>query len=226
MVKAVKIPSVAIIIPAYNEEKRIADVLSVLKKVDDIDEVIVVNDGSEDNTSRIARNFGARVIDLKENIGKGGAIYKGAKETNADIIVFIDADLIGLKPEHINSLTEPILADNADMTVGKFISGRLRTNLSQKMFPFISGQRAIKRSFIESMKDIELSRYGIELAITKYAKEMGLVTVEVPLEKLTHVMKEEKLGYSKGFLARLHMYREMLTYFYMRIAKSRFGNKI
>lgn len=225
MGKAAKVPKIAIIVPAYNEEKQIAGVLSVLKQVKDIDEIIVVNDGSTDDTSLIARNFGAKVIDLKSNIGKGGAIYKGAKETDADIVVFIDADLIGLKPTHVNSLIKPILDGIADMAVGIFTSGRFRTDISQKMFPFISGQRAIKRSFIESMEDLELSRYGIEIAITKYAKEMGLATSAVPLEDLTHVMKEEKLGYPKGFLARLHMYREMLVYFFIR-TKSRFGNRV
>lgn len=225
MAEVVQLPEIAIIVPAYNEEKRIATVLAVLKQVDLASEIIVVNDGSTDDTSKIARDCGAKVIDLKKNIGKGGAIYKGTKETNADIVVFIDADLIGLKPKHVIALVDPLLKDKADMTVGKFISGRLRTDISQKMFPSISGQRAVKRSFIEAMKDLELSRYGVELAITKYAKEAGLTIVEVPLDDLTHVMKEEKLGYSRGFLARLHMYKDMLNYFFAR-TKSRFGNKI
>mgnify|MGYP001415364370 FL=1 len=65
---------VSAIIPAYNEEKTIGGVLRTIKSVSLITEIIVISDGSTDGTAQIARNYGAHVIELSENIGKGGEI--------------------------------------------------------------------------------------------------------------------------------------------------------
>lgn len=204
---------IAVIVPAYNEAERISDVLKVLVDVPLVDEIIVVDDGSIDNTSDVARGFDVKAIRLTKNLGKGGAMIKGAEATNAEIIAFIDADLVGLKPAHIEDLIEPVLNGKADMTIGMFTSGRLRTDLSQKMFPAISGQRALKRTSFMQMEGLENTRYGIELAITDQAKRLKLRTVEVLMEQITQVMKEEKLGYAKGLAARLKMYKDMFSYF-------------
>lgn len=204
---------IAVIIPAYNEAVRISNVLKVLVDVLLVDEIIVVDDGSLDNTSAVAKEYKVKVIQLAKNLGKGGAMINGAEATDADVIVFIDADLVGLKPNHIIDLVDPVLKEEADMTIGMFTSGRLRTDLSQKMFPAISGQRALKRSYFQQMEGLANARYGVELAITQQAKKLGLKTVEVMMEDITQVMKEEKLGYTKGLLARARMYKDMLDYY-------------
>lgn len=204
---------VAVIVPAYNEEDRIAEVLKVLVTAEMIGEIIVVDDGSTDRTSASAEKFSVNVVRLAQNKGKGGAMIEGARATDAEVVAFIDADLVGLKEHHVNDLIRPVLDGEADMTVGMFSSGRLRTDLSQKMFPSISGQRAVKRSVFDKMENLENTKYGIELAITQQAKRLGLKTVEVLMAEITHVMKEEKLGYTKGVLARLRMYKDMLDFY-------------
>lgn len=208
-----KRPKIAIIIPAYNEAERILNVLKVLVDLPLIDEIIVVDDGSLDDTSAVVGEFDVKVIKLAQNAGKGGAMIKGAEATDASVIAFIDADLVGLKPHHISDLLNPVINEDADMTIGMFASGRLRTDLSQKMFPAISGQRALKRSHFQQMEGLENTRYGVELAITQHARKLGLKTVEVIMEDITQVMKEEKLGYAKGSLARLKMYKDMLSFY-------------
>lgn len=213
MAEAGFINNISAIVPAFNEEGRIQEVISILKLVDLIDEIVVVNDGSTDKTAEVSKNFGARVVNLSENSGKGGALAAGVKSTLSDILLFIDADLIGLKPHHIISLLQPVISGETDMTLGVFTSGRLRTDLSQQIFPFISGQRVLRRSFIEQANDLADSRYGVEICITKHAKRLGIKTLEVHLEDMTHVMKEEKLGYSKGLIARMKMYRDILNYY-------------
>ncbi len=116
------------IIPAYDEEKTIGNVLKPLSAISLIDEIIVISDGSHDNTAKIARNYKARVIELERNQGKTNAVLTGVKNTDADIILMLDADLIGLSYEHIMNLLQPILDKKADMTIGIFKSGRGATD--------------------------------------------------------------------------------------------------
>ncbi|MGE5677806.1 MAG: glycosyltransferase family 2 protein [Pseudomonadota bacterium] len=202
--------SVTAIIPAYNEEQTIAGVINCVRRVDKIQEVIVVSDGSTDRTAEIARNCGADVIELVENVGKGGAIKAGLSECENSIILFLDADLIGLNEKHVMDLIAPVLDNRADMTIGIFKNGRVVTDLAQKVTPYLSGQRAIKRSVIEMIPNIDITRYGVEVALTKYLKKFSARVVEVELPDMTHVTKEEKLGIIKGVQARLKMYWDIV----------------
>jgi len=201
---------VAVIIPAYNEEKNISEILSVLKQVEGISEILVVNDGSADKTSDVVKSFGYNVLDLPQNMGKSYAMRTGLENTSSSIVLFLDADLIGIKPEHINDLVFPIKSDIADMTLGIFSSGRGVTDLAQKIAPFLSGQRASKRWLFESLpQEYWSTGFGIEIAITRFAKENNLRILDVPLPYATHTMKEEKLGFARGILARLKMYKDI-----------------
>ncbi|MBO8167752.1 MAG: glycosyltransferase [Thermoanaerobacteraceae bacterium] len=200
---------ISAVIPAYNEEKTIADVVRVCGNVPLISEIIVVDDGSHDETAAVAERAGARVISLPENMGKGGAMMVGVKNSSGSIIVFLDADLIGLTEKHVVDLVLPVYHDEADMTVGIFGHGRFTTDLAQFLAPFLSGQRAVKRHVIEQISDLDATRFGVEVALTRYSAEHNLRVKEVELTDLTHLMKEEKLGMLKGFLARLKMYWEI-----------------
>jgi glycosyltransferase involved in cell wall biosynthesis len=204
---------VSVIVPAYNEETRIGAVLSVLEKVDALLEIIVVNDGSTDKTAEIAQGFKkVKVLNCSENEGKGAALQKGMAEAKSDILMFIDADLVGLNTEHIENMIKPLFGGEAEMTIGTFANGRLRTDLSQKIFPFISGQRAFKRELLHGI-DLTKTRYGVEVAITQHIKKIKASTVEVILNDVTHVMKEEKLGFSKGAWSRMVMYKDMSAFY-------------
>ena len=76
------------IIPAYNEERTIGDVLSVLKEVSLVNKIIVVSDGSTDNTVKVARSYGVEVVELQENRGKGGALKAGLDNAKTDVVLF------------------------------------------------------------------------------------------------------------------------------------------
>ncbi|HHW02820.1 MAG TPA: glycosyltransferase family 2 protein [Thermoanaerobacterales bacterium] len=202
--------SVVAIIPAYNEGKTIGDVLKVLMPMQIIDEVIVVNDGSSDNTAAVARNCKARVIDLPQNSGKSIAVLTGVKNTRADIILMLDADLIGLTELHVRKLLGPVCSGNADMTIGIFKNGRGVTDLAQKIAPFLSGQRALKRDVFDKLEKYPVKDYGLEIALTLMAEKENIKVREVELENLTHVMKEEKRGLIAGFLSRVKMYWDII----------------
>ncbi len=204
---------VAAIIPAFNEEKTIGDVISALKSSADVDRVIIVSDGSEDETVSAAMKYkDVEIIELLDNRGKGGAIKAGLDRCESEIILILDADLIGLGTKHIEALLKPVQEGRALMSVGIFEKGRIATDFAQKMAPFLSGQRALRRNLLENISDLDLSRFGIEVALHKYVEDNGIEAEAVQLPDLSHVMKEEKLGFWKGLLARVKMYWEIFKY--------------
>lgn len=201
--------TVAALVPAYNEQKTIRRTIHVLQHVEILNEIIVVNDGSADRTAEIvAEELGVILVNLRENRGKGGAIKAGLEHTQADILLLLDADLIGLRKKHILDLITPVINGTALATMGVFIEGRTMTDLAQKMAPKLSGQRAMLRSFLDDA-DIENTRYGVEVAINRQLEDKGVEVLEIELESLTQITKEQKLGYWKGFGARARMYYDV-----------------
>jgi hypothetical protein len=126
------------------------------------------------------------------------------------MLLFLDADLLGLEPHHVRDLLQPVLKGETEMAMAVFSGGRLATDLAQKIAPFLSGQRAITRRLLERIPALSVSRFGVEVALTQYVHEHGITVRRVPWHDVTHVMKEEKLGLAKGFMARLKMYWEIL----------------
>ena len=201
---------VTAVVPAFNEEQRIGAVVEVLRATGSVHEIVVVDDGSTDATAGAARgNNGVHAIMLARNVGKGGAMKAGVLQTDADVIVFLDADLIGLTPAHVDALLGPVVSGEADMAVGTFRGGRYLTDLSQLLVPYISGQRAIRREIFLAVPGLETARFAVETMLTKYAKAHRLRVRSVPLFGVTHVMKEEKRGLLRGALDRARMYRDI-----------------
>ena len=203
--------SVSAIIPAYNEEKHIGQVLAAVKRVEEIDDIVVVSDGSTDRTAEIAYGFdGVRVIQLSQNMGKGYAMKVGLDNAWASIVLFLDADLVGLEPHHVRALLLPVYHGAADMVLGVFCSGRSMTDLAQRLTPFLTGQRAVKRWVLDMLSDdVWNTGYGIEMALTRCVRKWDLKVIEVPLYGVTHAMKEEKMGVVRGMAERLKMYWEI-----------------
>src|SRR5579875_3469758 len=157
-------PRVAAIIPAFNEERTIGDVVDTVKRCQLVDDVIVVSDGSRDATGETARRRGARVIELHENLGKGGA-----SATDAQVILLLDGDLVGLTVQHVEDLLRPVLSGDADVCVG-----RIKRDLMQWLFPNFSGQRALLRRVLEAIPDLESTGFGIEAVLSRHVKALGL----------------------------------------------------
>ena len=200
---------VAVIIPAYNEGRRISKVLLAALESKLADEIIVVSDGSSDNTVEIARKFKVTVKDLTTNLGKGGAMALGVASTDAAIVAFVDADLNGLRGEHIDAIIRPILGDQCDMCVGIFRGGKMWSDAAQWITPFLSGQRALKRELFESVTGIAEMRFGVETAITETAKRRRATVKRITLRGVSNSYKEQKMGLMKGLAARTKMYKEI-----------------
>lgn len=201
---------VAIIIPAYNEADRISSVIRAALASKLAHEVIVVNDGSADATSQVAARFqGIRVLDLPSNRGKGGAMVEGVKATDAEIIAFVDADLEGLTGPHIDSIIAPIRDRVCDMCLGVFRGGKFWSNTGQIIFPYISGQRAMRKELFLRIPNLADLRFGVELGMHSYCKRMRRKVKRVVLRGVSNSYKEMKYGLVKGFEARRRMWREM-----------------
>ncbi len=209
---------VSAVVPAYNEAVRIGAVLQPLIDCSLVDEVIVVDDGSDDGTADVARKFGVKVISLPENRGKAAALDAGVNAARYDTLLFLDADLVGLRPEHIDRLINAYARGEADMVVGVFSDGRVNTDLAQKINPFASGQRVISRSLWEkATAKVDEMDYGIEIALSKLAVKEGWRKEKVKLDGVTHVLKEKKRGLSKGIKERFKMYGDMIKWLIKKV---------
>jgi len=199
---------VAAIIPAYNEEKSIGPVVMAAKDNNLIDEVIVVDDGSSDTTSDIAQESGGKIVRTEKNQGKGRALDKGVQSTDADILLFLDADLIGLTPKHLTMLLEPVMRGEVKMTVGAIDRKMFGTFLNEwfrKTESPFSGMRVIERSFWEEIPKRYKKKFYVESAITYLAKRNKMRTQPFVLEGVRHIVKESKMGIWKGSKARWRM---------------------
>ena len=201
---------VAVIVSAYNEEARIAHVLRAITNAETPTEVIVVSDGSTDRTADAARRFkGVRVVELPVNRGKGAAMSAGVEATRATVVAFVDADLEGLLPAHVDSIIRPILANQCDMCVGIFRGGKVWSDTAQRISPYLSGQRAMRRDFFASVPYLAELRMGVEVALNTAAKRRRARVMRVVLPGVSNYFKEKKLGLVKGTSARAQMYFEI-----------------
>jgi len=102
--------TITCIIPAFNEAARIAAVLTAVTDHPMIDQIIVVDDGSWDATSKVVRGIaGVHLITLPQNIGKTAALAVAIGQASGDHLLLVDADLIGLTPSDLTALIEPVV---------------------------------------------------------------------------------------------------------------------
>ncbi len=188
------------VVCAYNEEQTIGGVLSALLESPLIDEIIAVDDGSGDRTFSVISRFerhGVRAIRLPRNRGKGFAMAEGIVAARTEVLAFVDADLLGLSPEHIAAFVQPVMDGEADMVIG------YPKRSENPMFPnataSLSGERALYRhDILPIVPTIRNSRFGVETIINFYYRKQGKRVKYVPLEGLIHLLKVEKTGFTSA----------------------------
>ncbi len=176
----IKRNKVVAVIPAYNEEENILNTISNVKKIDLIDEIVVVDDGSSDKTSQVVESIEeVKLIKLEKNSGKGYAIRKAIEVIDYDYMVLLDGDL-GESSYEVNKLIKPVIQDECDVSIARFGKAKkkggfgLVKNLAkygvyfytgEKIDTTLSGQRVYKKEVVEKISYIP-DRFGVEVAMT------------------------------------------------------------
>lgn len=219
-------PRVAAIVPAYNEQETLAEVLSVLKATPLIDEIIVVSDGSTDETVAIARHLHLKTIHLRQNRGKGTAMAVGVAHTDAEILVFVDGDILNLKQDLLEALIEPVLSGRSDMNIGVRNRGELVNAIHTRTGPLLSGIRCLRREVFEAVPE-EIEGFAIETALNWAADQLGMRSTTLVLHNLRHLVKEKKRGLAKGARARCEMFYSVFrAYLYLVVKQPRLGREL
>jgi len=205
-----------IVIPAFDEAVRIGRLVEAVRRAGYSD-VLVVDDGSADDTARAARSAGAMVASHCCNRGAGAASRTGweaALRMGADAVVQLDAD--GQHdPAEIAAVLAPVLSDEADMTIGGRLKGRSRMPVVTRLFNFIanaitymlsgiwladsqSGFRGISRGALERM-EVETSGFEFCTEMVMEAARLGLRIEQVPITTVYRPEHQAKgQNYSTG----------------------------
>ncbi|MCX7026586.1 MAG: glycosyltransferase family 2 protein [Spirochaetes bacterium] len=189
--------NVTAIICAYNEIQRIEEVLSAVAVNGVFEEIVVVDDGSTDETWGIIQTFtricGLTAVRLQENKGKGNAMAIGVEHAHGEILVFWDADLVGSREAHFLQLIEPILNGDADMVLGQADDTLVPYGVN--VFRSLAGQRSLrKKDILPILEDMKTSKFGVEVLINLTFDSLGKRVKLVKLEDLNHPTKFEKTG--------------------------------
>lgn len=200
-----------VIIPARNEAATIADVVVSARSSAGVGEVIVVDDHSEDDTARVAQQTGARVVTSHGRADKAAALATGVAASTAQTLVFFDADIVGVLPEHIEALAAPVIDDAYALVVGLVDYG-VKSRFFLKLPP-ISGLRAMRRDIFEGVPAAKRRGFQIEIMINEVAVRRRVRTGIRVLQGCQHVTKVAKQGLVRGGAAHLKMTLELLACF-------------
>lgn len=194
---------VTVVIPAYNEEENIKNVIDICKKNKIVDEIIVVNNLCTDRTEEIAKKEGAKVI-FCDKQGKGYAMEEGIKYAKNDCIVFLDGDINDYSENVVELLSSPILENKADFVKAAFDRehGRVTFLVTQPLLDILfpnmkkysqplSGMIAGKKEVFEKIK-LEKD-YGVDIGLLLDVINMNLRIEEVYIGKIKNVSKDWRL---------------------------------
>jgi glycosyltransferase involved in cell wall biosynthesis len=223
--KVTEAPCVSVVIPAYNEVRTISAIIALVLAQPEVQEIIVVDDGSTDGTWEalqlvLTGHTRVKTLQHSHNRGKGAALRTGFAQITANIVIIQDADL-EYDPAEYSTLVKPILQDKADVVFGSrflggphrvlyywhFVGNKLITTLSNictnlNLTDIEVGHKAFRREVLQKIKLYE-DRFGFDPEITaKVAKLNGVRIFEVPVSYFGRTYAEgKKISWRDGMAA-------------------------
>jgi glycosyltransferase involved in cell wall biosynthesis len=197
---------ISCIVCAYNEADRIRSILDVIHCHPALTEVIVVNDGSTDDTEALIRKYPTiRVLTHTPNRGKTYALSRGIAAARCEYLMLLDADLAGIKPADIDALAAPVMRGEADVSIS------LRANslwvYRQFGLDFVSGERVAPKWLLENAVEAmqRLPRWGGEVYMNEIFIRQGCRISVVRWPRVLNIRKYEKAGFWRGTVAEMKM---------------------
>ncbi len=186
--------SIDAIIPARDEAPTVAVVVEACRGCSYVREVIVVDAESVDETAERARAAGAKIVgrERREGEGKAEAMHQGVLASDAEGILFVDADCLGLTARHLDDICRPFAAGRAVMSIGCFDYGWLNPLVLR--LPPTTGERIIPRWVWQAIPEQKRRGWAAEIMINEVIAERRLPTVARMMRGVTHRTKREKQG--------------------------------
>lgn len=201
---------ISCLIPAYNEANNIECVLKAAKDVKIFNEVIVIDDGSKDDTARVVRTFQRNFRKLKllvnyHNLGKTGAIMRGVDAASGDLIVMLDADLINLTSENVQSLIGPLLRKEYDLTILDRAGDRKAAWGWTDCARFFGGERALWKEDFKRLRFPAAGGYLLEICMNLQFMRSNKIIKTIYCPNLYTFHHYNKEGFLEGYKHYLQM---------------------
>ena len=202
--------TIDIVVPARNEALTVSSVVEACRGCSYARQVIVVDDGSTDGTGDLAAGAGAKVVhrDPSETGSKAHAMEAGVVVSDADAILFVDADCLGLTSAHLDAVCRPFVEGRAVMSLGTFDYGFWNWLVLRS--PPTTGERIIPRWVFEAVPPEKLDGFTIEYMINEVIAELRLPTTARVMGGVTHRTKRDKFGRVEGYRETLRMFWQLL----------------
>ena len=202
-------PIVDAVIPARDEAPTVAAVVAACLGCSHVREVIVVDDGSSDGTGELATAAGAKVVRRESEVSgsKALAMEAGVAVSDAEAILFVDADLLGITSGHLDDICRPYLEGRATMSLGIFDYGILSPLVLR--FPPTTGERIVPRWVFEAVPPSKRRGYQIEIMLNEVVTEARLPISSRVMTGVTHRTKRDKFGRIEGYWRTWRMFRDL-----------------
>ena len=189
------------IICVYNEQDTVENVVISTSKEQFINEIVIVNDGSFDNSrniiEKLKKEYNLNVIHFDKNKGKGCAMAVGVENSKHDIVIFIDADQTSIKPNYTSELILPLVNDECGMVLGYSTVNILTKDINP--LKILTGERALfKKDILPIIGKIKESRFGVETLLYFYYISIEKSIKFIVLPELKHRDKYKKASFTEA----------------------------
>ena len=200
--------NIDVVVPARDEGLTVADVVTACRGCRYVREVIVVDDGSTDDTAEQAAAAGAKVVRRESDGSKAHAMEAGVEASDAEAILFVDADCLGLTSAHLDDICEPFVDRRAVMSLGTFDYGLWNPFVLR--FPPTTGERIVPRWVFDAVPPEEREGYTIEIMLNRVIAEGRLPTTARVMRGVTHRTKRDKFGPVEGWRRTWQMFWDLV----------------